>query len=226
MLQVNEPARSFTVRPIAAGDREAVRRLAAEDLYERPGLLKRFPRWGEYRADGLAHFYDAEPESCFVAVSQGEVVGNLLGTTDAARSEQRRLSYTRPLQRRRLLHGAYGVPVFLVPIVRTERRPPLDPPPPVDRELYPAEFHLGVAETWQRRGVGRALVARFEGYLRDRGVPGYRIYAASYHPKGVAFYRRLGLDELGTFRWKLHDGSAWREVTEHVFVRRLKRGSP
>jgi len=74
VVHVAHHVSNFAVRPIAEGDRDAVGRLAAEDLYERPGLLRRFPRWGEYRADGLAHFYDAEPESCFVAVARGEVI--------------------------------------------------------------------------------------------------------------------------------------------------------
>ncbi len=210
------------VRAYDVSDRDAVRCLAADDEFERPCLLARFPKWGEYRADGLAHFYDLEPESCFVAEAGGEVVGNLLGTVDARRAEEREKSFTRALHRRRTLHGAYGIPVFLIPILRTNRAPRLSEPLPIDPTLYPAELHIGVERAWRGRGVGRALVEAFEKHLQSRGVPGYRVFASSYHKDGVAFFRALGLRELGTFEWRLHDGVEWRTVIEHVFVRSLR----
>ncbi|MGD9675136.1 MAG: N-acetyltransferase family protein [Candidatus Bipolaricaulia bacterium] len=212
----------FIVRAYGASDREAVRRLAADDEFERPCLLARFPKWGEYRADGLAHFYDLEPESCFVAEAGGAVVGNLLGTIDARRAEGREETFTRALHRRRMLRGAYGVPLFLIPVLRTNRAPRLSEPPPINSTLYPAELHIGVERAWRGRGVGRALVEAFEESLRSRGIPGYRVFASSYHKNGVAFFRALGLHELGTFKWRLHDGTEWRVVAEHVFVRNLR----
>lgn len=207
------------VRPYHPTDRDAVRCLAANDEFERPSLLARCPKWGEYRADGLAHFYDLEPESCFVAEAGGDVVGNLLGTIDARRAEEREETFTRALHRRRMVQGAYGVPLFLIPVLRTNRAPRLSEPPPIDPARYPAELHIGVDRAWRGRGVGRALVEAFETYLRSRGVPGYRVFASSYHADGVRFFRSLGLQELGTFEWRLHDGKGWCAVTEHVFVR-------
>jgi GNAT superfamily N-acetyltransferase len=203
-------------------DRDGVRRLAANDEFERPRLLTRYPKWGEYRADGLAHFYDLEPESCFVAEAGGDVVGNLLGTVDARRAEEREETFTRAMCRRRMVQGTYGVPFFLIPVLRTNRAPRLSEPPPIDSALYPAELHIGVDRAWRGRGVGRALVEAFETYLRSRGAPGYRVFASSYHADGVRFFRSLGLQELGAFEWRLHDGKGWRAVTEHVFVRDVR----
>ena len=108
------------VRPYRKSDREDVRQFAANDEHERPELLKKFPRLGEYRADGLAHFYALKPESMFVAEHKGEFIGNLLGTVDAELADHREEIYTRRLRRRRLLFGAYGVPIWLIPLVRTE----------------------------------------------------------------------------------------------------------
>ena len=58
-------------------------------------------------------------------------------------------------------------------------------------------------------------------YLKTRGVPGLHIYASSYHDKGVAFYRKMGLQEIGAFRWRFHDGFCWHTPVEHVFVKDL-----
>jgi len=210
------------VRPYRGADRDGVRRLAADDEFERPRLLARYPKWGDYRADGLSRFYDLEPESCFVAEAGGDVVGNLLGTIDARLAEEREETFTRALRRRRMLRGAYGMPLFLTPVMRTNRAPRLSEPPPIDPALYPAELHIGVDRAWRGRGVGHALVEAFETCLQSRGVPGYRVFASSYHADGVRFFRSLGLEELGTFEWRLHDGVEWKAVTEHVFVRNLR----
>ena len=70
------------------------------------------------------------------------------------------------------------------------------------------------------------MMQAFEAHLRRNQVPGYHLYASSYHYEGVAFYPRLGLDELGWFEWRFHDGFRWLTVTEHVFVRELGITSP
>lgn len=157
----------------------------------------------------------------FVAEQDGELIGNLLGTVDVDLADQREETYTRRLRRRRLLLGAYGVPVWLIPLFRTDRAPLISDPPHVDHERYPAELHIGVRRDWRRQGIGAALMSAFEAYLRRKDVPGYRISASSYHHEGVSFYRKLGLDELGQFGRRFHDGFTWLEVQEYVFVRDL-----
>ena len=61
----------------------------------------------------------------------------------------------------------------------------------------------------------------FEAYLRQKRVPGYRIYASSYHYEGVSFYRKYGLEEIGQFGRRFHDGFRWHDVEEYVFVQDL-----
>ncbi len=211
----------FVIRPYRRSDRDAVREFAAADEHERPELLKKYPRLGQYRADGLAHYYDLEPESCFIAETEGEFIGSLLGAVDVTVTEQREEAFTRLLRRKSLLLWRYGLPIWLIPIIRTERALRISRALRVDREKYPAELHIGVKRAWRRRGVGTALTNTFEDYLRDTGVPGYHLYASSYHHEGVSFYRKFGLEELGDFQWRFHDGFRWLTVTEHVFVKEL-----
>ncbi|MYF92319.1 MAG: GNAT family N-acetyltransferase [Gemmatimonadetes bacterium] len=214
-------ASGVEIRQYRDSDRENVRRFAATDEHERPEYLKKYPRLGDFRADGLAHYYDLEPESFFVAECCGEFVGNLLGAVDSIVSEQREETYTRRLRRRRLLSGAYGLPIWLVPLIRTDRARPITAPPTVDLRRYPAHLHIGVKSGWRRKGVGTSLMTIFEDYLRTKNVPGYHICASSYHHEGVSFYRKLGLCEIGDFARRFHDGFQWKQVTEFVFVRKL-----
>jgi hypothetical protein len=38
---------------------------------------------------------------------------------------------------------------------------------------------------------------------------------------GVAFYRKLGLEDLGQFDWRFHNGYEGLDVTEFIFGLRL-----
>ena len=215
----------FSVRPYLRADRPALR---ARMLGAEPGefglhaeLVRRYPRMRTYCADGLCHYYDLEPESCFVAEASGAIIGNLFGAVNTTITEEREATYVRDLRRRKLLSGVYGIPVWLLSIVRTSMARPIEQRPEVDLNRLPAHLHMGVVLPWQRRGVGSALIAAYMGYLRNRGVPGFHLYASSFHDKGVAFYRKVGLEEIGTFRWRFHDGVRWHTPVEHVFVRNL-----
>ena len=102
------------IRPYTAADRPALREFAANDEFARPKLFQRQPRYGQYLADGLAHFYDLEPESTFVAEHRGDFIGNVLGTTDAKRADRLEETYTKRLRLKRGLLGHYGLPTWMV----------------------------------------------------------------------------------------------------------------
>jgi GNAT superfamily N-acetyltransferase len=74
---------------------------------------------------------------------------------------------------------------------------------------------------WRRQGIGTELINRFTEYLRKNGVPGYHLYASSYHFEGVNFYKKLGLELLGHFEWHLHTGFAWENVTERIYAKEV-----
>ena len=215
----------FTIRPYAQSDRPALRArlLNAEPdefgLHAR--LIRRYPRMKTFFADGCSHYYDLEPESCFLAEANNKIIGNLFGAVDTTITERREATHTRKLHRRRLLSGAYGFPIWLLSIIRTDRAEPIDQGPQVDLLRFPAHLHMGVVPDWQRRGVGTALMTAYIAHLRRREVPGFHLYASSYHDKGIAFYRKTRLEEIGTFRWRFHDGARWHTVLEHVFVKDL-----
>ena len=211
----------FAVRPYRSSDRPAVRRFAGGDEFARPQLASKYPGMREYVADGLSHYYDLEPESCFVAEADGEFIGNLLGAIDTLVTEGREKTYLRRLRSRQGLFGAYGIPVWLIPVIRTDRAPRITEAPDVDLRQYPAHLHMGVKREWRGKGVGRALMDMYEEYLRGKCIPGFHLYASSFHYEGVSFYRKIGLHELGDFKWRFHDGFTWLTVTEHVFVKNL-----
>ena len=94
--------------------------------------------------------------------------------------------------------------------------------PPVDRRQYPGHLHIGILPAWWRKGLGTALMSAYADYLSTKAIPGYHLYASSFHPLGVAFYRKLGLEQLGQFDWRLHTGYEWQNVTETIFGQKLE----
>jgi GNAT superfamily N-acetyltransferase len=174
----------------------------------------------EYMADRASRYYDFEPESTFVAELEGQVVGALWSVVDSALGEQyeRRI---RPLVMKRFLSGAYGLPVWVLPDLLTHRANRHTIFPQLDLNQYPAEMHIGLLPEWRRQGIGTALMEHYTDYLRERGVAGFHLFASSFHPLGVAFYRKLRLEELAQFEWRFHNGVKWLTVTDIVFGLRL-----
>ena len=211
-----------TIRPYASTDRPGVRRIYGNDIYARPTLGGRFPLYNEYLADSMSYYTDCEPESAFVAAAGNTVVGALLGALDTERCERLTREHIRPLVRRRCLTGVYGWPGWLIYDLITEIAGMRTTVPEVDLNQYPAHLHIGLLEDWQHGGIGTRLMAQYAAYLRSHNVPGYHLSASTHNWKGMAFYRKLGLEVLGQFNWKLHDGVKLRTVTETIFGQQLE----
>ena len=81
------------VRPYLRADRPALWSYMLTAQPEEFGLhaelVRRYPRVKAYFADGLSHYYDLEPESCFVADAAGRIVGNLFGSVSTTLAEKR-----------------------------------------------------------------------------------------------------------------------------------------
>jgi GNAT superfamily N-acetyltransferase len=144
-------------------------------------------------------------------------VGALLGNLDTEKNEQVFHKHIRPLLVKRTLLSQYGWPGFLLSILKTHLASPRINAPRIDLGQYPAQLHIGLLPDWRRQGIGSALMSEFEGYLQQQKVPRYHLYASSFHPMGVAFYRKLGLKELGAFPWRFHNGQEWLDVIEIIF---------
>lgn len=199
-------------------DRQAVRAIYGTDEFARPKLLARYTGFSEYLADEMSYYPDYEPESLFVAEVDGQVVGALLGAVDTGRFEDVYRKRIRPLLVRHFFTGTYGKPGWVLAILRTEWANRVVKPGLVERNLYPAHLHIGILPAYRRRGLGTNLMAKFGEYLHSRGIPGYHLFASSFHPLGIAFYQKLGLKLLGRFNWSLHTGFKWMMVTESVFA--------
>jgi len=73
----------------------------------------------------------------------------------------------------------------------------IDRAPPIQLEVQRAEItDLMVLASERRRGVGRALVERALGWVKERGVERCETRVASRNADGQRFWRSVGLGDL------------------------------
>jgi GNAT superfamily N-acetyltransferase len=190
----------MTLRPArSSADWEAVRRLCGEtgaggDPID-PG------RWPFFAELWIGPYQRLLPEWTSVAELDGRVVAYLTGCPDSPAFRRRRaLCHAVPLlaavlagrhgsspDTRRFVRQAFGREHGAE--ARLRRRLPRH-----FERTYPAHFHVNVSAAVRGQGLGRALVERFLGSLREHAVAGVHLFCGA---AVRGFYRRLGFAELG-----------------------------
>ncbi len=73
----------------------------------------------------------------------------------------------------------------------------IDRAPPIQVEVQRAEItDLMVLASQRRRGLGRALVERALGWVKERGVERCEVRVASPNAEGQDFWRSIGFGDL------------------------------
>lgn len=191
---------AFRVRPYAAGDREAVRRICHVTGYMGEPAA---PRWrdAESFADLWSSWYtDHEPESAGVAEApDGRVVGYLLGCRDTRAVGSASAPIRRHLLRRGLLvrPGTAGTIWragwdLAVARARGQAQPDalLDP-------RWPAHLHIDLLPEARGSGVGHRLMARWLDALRAGGIPGCHLGTWGENHAAIAFFEAQGFRRHG-----------------------------
>lgn len=186
------------IRPFAASDRAAVRRIACDTADCGKPVEGFFPD-REIFADLITRYYtDFEPASCWVGEAEGNVVGYITGCLDTARQEL--LTRTRVFPGvllKALLRGAWLRPQAIRFVClnwgvwRAHRHDP-----PLDIARYPAHLHVNLAPGFRGHGLGRRLVETFLDAARKRGAPGVHASVREDNAKGRAFFERIGFEQV------------------------------
>jgi len=186
----------IAVRAYRPADRAAVRRICADTAcFGRP--IEPVFADRELFADALlGGFTDYEPESCFVAEEEGQVVGYLAGVLDGRRARRVFARRVLPrLVRRVLLRGHWLRPSFwrLMLAAALVARP-RSRAVAAGLAGHPATLHLNLDERARGRGAGSALLAAFLDCARARGVRGIHVSVAT--DGGRRFFAKHGFARL------------------------------
>jgi len=159
----------FTARPYRPEDREAVRTLCCDTGHLGRPIETVFAdrRWFADLHTG--YYLRFETDSCFVAETQGRIIGYILGCRHPLKHALLFYPfYALPLTLKALakvLLGLYDAKsrAYILRLVSAGRR---------ERPARPrrtAHFHFNVQERYRNRGVGRALIrALFRHFLKNR----------------------------------------------------------
>ncbi len=79
---------------------------------------------------------------------------------------------------------------------------------PEPYEQYPSHMHIDLLERARGQGVGRRMMAQLMDALRKRGSPGAHLNVSAQNTPALAFYDRLGFQEL-TRRGTTTSGSVY-----------------
>lgn len=200
MLRMNVPAAtpapssaapSPYVRAYCPGDLPAVYDICVRTAHEGRDSRHLYPDPELMPSIFAAPYAALEPELAFVLDDgHGRAAGYILGTADTPAFARAFRSVWLPT-----LTGRYPAPAG-PPRTPSEEMIALmhDPERMVLPELaaYPAHLHIDLLPDQQRKGHGRALVVRFLGALRERGVGAAHLAMVTANTSARAFYDRLG----------------------------------
>jgi ribosomal protein S18 acetylase RimI-like enzyme len=147
----------------------------------------------------LTPYLDLEPESAFVAVVDGRVVGYLVGVVDGASlpSEGERISDS--IRRHRLwrVSGArrfFARAAYDTVVCKLRREPTagelLDP-------RWPSHLHIDLMHAGRGNGAADRLMHAWFARLREAGSPGCYLQTSVENFRAVRFFRRMGFAEHG-----------------------------
>lgn len=154
--------------------------------------------WGHAESEAavyLTPYFELEPESLFVAVSGGELVGYLAGCVDTAAfpSEEQRMS--RAISGHRLFLKRRPLAFFARAALDAVRPGPSAGEP--DDPRYPAHLHINLVPEARGTGAADALMARWFERLDRVGAPGCFLQTLVENVRAGKFFERWGFTDHG-----------------------------
>lgn len=187
-----------TIRPYEARDRTAVRRICC-DTADRGGPIESIFHDRELVADLVTRYYtDYEPETSWVAESDGQVVGYLTGALDTTRQQR--------VMVRKILPAAIASAIrrgvfrrketWRLAALMLRNAFSFFSPRRLDLRRWPAHLHIDIQDGYRGARVGQRLMTEFENAVRRHGLPGIHASVRGDNSKACAFFEKMGYIKL------------------------------
>ncbi|SDY40439.1 Acetyltransferase (GNAT) family protein [Micromonospora pattaloongensis] len=185
------------IRTFVQTDRGPLRELFLRAGEGAPGSM-----WGHAESEAAIYldpYVEREPESLFVAVADGALVGYLSGCLDSATFPTDTERIGEAIKKYRLIFRPGTVAFFAratIDVVRAGvRREPVagdfaDP-------RWPSHLHINVAPEGRGTGVADGLMERWFDRLREAGSPGCHLQTLAENTRAVRFFERMGFVKHG-----------------------------
>jgi len=211
----------ITIRKFKESDRESIRRITFDTAFlGEPASI--FFDDEEIFCDTLSlYFTDYEPESCFVTVLDGKVIGYIYGTKNISQMNQIFTSKIIPrLAIKAIDRGTLcsrKVQEFLAHCSASFLKGELTTPNYAKE--YPATFHINIDRNFRGLHIGSDLLKHFFEYLQDSEISGIQCSTMSDAAKN--FFVKMGFHLLFKTKrsfWKTYAGQT---LTYYVLGNKL-----
>jgi ribosomal protein S18 acetylase RimI-like enzyme len=184
---------------LLSSDREAVRKLAV-DTADIGNPAESIWDYREPVADILTGYYTKyEPESIFVAESDGEIIGYIMGSV---RTKSHYDLYSNFIIipsaiLKAIFQGALfdrqswrllctGLCSFQMEMLIT----------PKMMDEYPAHIHVNIKQGHRGANLGQRLISTYENYIRESGIKGVHARVRGDNERGRRFFERVGFVQI------------------------------
>jgi hypothetical protein len=209
------------IRKFEVKDRAAVRQIVHDTaLMGEPASL--FFQGQEVISDAFSlYFTDYEPDSCFVAEVNGQVVGYLIGAIKKTTAEEIfSKKITLPLFVKALKSGIFLrlknlIFIFscLLDLLKNGIKTPN-----FNKE-YPATFHINIKKGFRGQNIGAGLINVYLGYLKIKGVAG--VHLATMSDRAANFFFLQGFKQLYKGKRSYFEHILHRNVPLYIFGKLL-----
>jgi ribosomal protein S18 acetylase RimI-like enzyme len=158
--------------------------------------------WGHEESEAaiyLAPYMDLVPDSLYVAVAGGELVGYLAGCLDTSQFPGQSALMTEAIRKHRLIFRRRPAAFFarsMADMARAAtRREPVAGD--FDDARWPAHLHINVAASARGTGAADGLMDRWFARLRETGSPGCHLQTLAENTRAVRFFERMGFRPYG-----------------------------
>jgi len=142
------------------------------------------------------YYTDQEPESLFVAVSEGCVVGYLTGCVDSGLAPSPAQAITRAAIRYGLFVRA-GTAGFLWRGAFDSVRQRGAPSGELEDPRWPSHLHINLLPQARGCGAGAALMRAWLERLGEVGSPGCHLGTLAENHRAIGFFERMGFSRFG-----------------------------
>ncbi|MCR4407655.1 MAG: GNAT family N-acetyltransferase [Anaerolineae bacterium] len=194
------------VRPYRPEDRAGVRRVYADTAFFGEPVEAFFDDRELFADLGVSVYTDCYADYIFVADSQGEVVGYILGSPAGDADVRAHAIKSLPRVLGRLVTGHYRIGRKTLIHVGMNVWAGLGGELlEVRSAAYPANLHINLEAGYRGQGLGMALIRAYLDKLRSGGVPGVHVVTTNRNEAALQLYRRAGfqlLQEKRTRMWQ------------------------
>ena len=213
---------NIIIRKFNNYDRKDVRRISCDTAFSE-GSRKNIFDDDEILADFLTlYFTDYEPNSCFVAVKNNQVIGYIIGTTDVKLMQKTFFIRIIPHLMMKVLNKRIifkrNTRIFLIHLFLSSLKGEFIRPD--FSKKYPATLHINIDKAFRGQNIGRKLIEYYLKYLKEKKITGVHFGVTSESAK--EFFIKLDFNILFIRKRSYLKYYLGKHITYYIFGILLK----